>query len=77
MHTLHTVPRQHPTTQFFTGRPTNSAKALKELASAGPHGKYCTWLQTDNHASMSPLNSGWMLSLMPNQQCHSTDGKLA
>ena len=57
--------------------PTNSVKALKELASAGPHGKYCTWQQTDNHASMSSLNSGWMLSLMPNQQCHSTDGRLA
>ena len=36
----------------------------------------CTSLQTDNHASTSSLIfTGWVLFLMPNQQCQSTDGK--
>jgi len=36
----------------------------------------CTLLQTDNHASTSPLKcfTGWMLYLPPNQQCQSTEG---
>ena len=33
----------------------------------------CTLLQTDNHASTSTLFTGWMLYLMPNQQCQSTE----
>jgi len=37
----------------------------------------CTSLQTDNHTSTSSLNffTGWMLFLMPSQQCLSTEGK--
>jgi len=36
----------------------------------------CTLLQTENHASTSLLNffTGWMLFLMLNQQCQSTEG---
>jgi len=34
----------------------------------------CTSLQTDKHASTTPLITGWMLFLMPNQQCQSTEG---
>jgi len=39
----------------------------------------CTSLQTDNHASTSSLDSftDWMLFLMPNQQCQSTEGNVA
>jgi len=35
-----------------------------------------TLLQTDNHASTSLLNFffKWMLFLVPNQQCQSTEG---
>jgi len=38
----------------------------------------CTSLQTDNHASISPLNffTDQMLFLTPNQQCQSTEGSL-
>jgi len=37
----------------------------------------CTWFQTDDHASTSPLRffTGWMPFLPSNQQCHSTEGK--
>jgi len=37
----------------------------------------CTSLQTDNHASTSSLKffTGWMLFMMPDQQCQSTEGK--
>jgi len=36
----------------------------------------CTSLQTDNHASTSPLSfTGWMPFLPPNQQRQSTEGK--
>jgi len=35
----------------------------------------CTSLQTDNHASTSPLGfTGWMPFLLPNQQRQSTEG---
>jgi len=35
----------------------------------------CTSLQTDNHASTSsPIFTGQMLFLTPNQQCQSTEG---
>jgi len=36
----------------------------------------CTSLQSDNHTSTSPLKFfiGWMLFLMPNQPCKSTEG---
>jgi len=34
----------------------------------------CTSLQTDNHASTSPVFTGWMPFLPPNQQCQSTEG---
>jgi len=46
------------------------------VASAGPQQIICTLLQTDNHAITSTLNSftGWILFLMPNQQCQSTEG---
>jgi len=38
----------------------------------------CTLLQTDNHINTSALNfAGWMLFLMPNQRCQSTEGKIA
>jgi len=39
----------------------------------------CTSLQTDNHASTSPLSffTGWMPFLPPNQQCQSTKGREA
>jgi len=34
----------------------------------------CTSVQIDNHASSSTLIfTGWMLFLMPNQQCQSTE----
>jgi len=38
----------------------------------------CTSLQTDNHASTSPLSffTGWMPFLLPNQQRQSTEGTL-
>ena len=37
----------------------------------------CTSLQTDDHASTSPLSffTGRMTFLPPNQQCQCTDGK--
>jgi len=37
----------------------------------------CTSLQTDNHASTSPLSffTGRMLFLLSSQQCKSTEGK--
>jgi len=38
----------------------------------------CTSLQTDNtdnHASTSPLSTGWMPFLLPNQQRQSTEGQ--
>jgi len=37
----------------------------------------CTSFQTGNHASTTSLNffTGWMLFLMPNQQCPSTECK--
>jgi len=37
----------------------------------------CTSLQTDDHASTSSLNffAGWMLFLMLNRQCQSTEGR--
>jgi len=36
----------------------------------------CTSLQTDNQASTRSLKfcTGWMLFLMPNEQCQSTGG---
>ena len=42
------------------------------------HMQVCTLLQTDNHASTSPLSffTGWMLFLPPNQQHQSTEGQL-
>jgi len=37
----------------------------------------CTSLQTNNHTNTSsPIFSGRMLFLTPNQQCQSTEGKL-
>jgi len=38
----------------------------------------CTLLQTDNHASTTPLKffTGWMPFLPPNQQRQSTEGNL-
>jgi len=41
------------------------------------HMQVCTLLQTDNHASTSPLSfsTGRMPFLLPNQQCQSTEGK--
>jgi len=38
----------------------------------------CTLLQTDNNASTSSLNffTGWMIFLMTNQQCQSTEGNV-
>ena len=40
------------------------------------HTQVCTLLQTDNHASTSPLSffTGRMPFLPPNQQCQSTEG---
>ena len=40
------------------------------------HMQVCTLLQTDNHASTSPLSffSGRMPFLPPNQQCQNTEG---
>jgi len=40
------------------------------------HMQVCTLLQTDNHASTSPLSffTGQMPFLLPNQQCQSTEG---
>jgi len=37
----------------------------------------CTSLQTHNHASISPLSlfTDWILFLIPNKQCHNTEGK--
>jgi len=36
----------------------------------------CILLQTRNHINTSSLiSTGWMLFLMPNQQCQSTEGK--
>jgi len=37
----------------------------------------CTSLQTDNNASTSSFNffTGWMLFLMSNQQCESTEAQ--
>jgi len=45
------------------------------VASAG-HMQDCTSLQTDNHASTSPLSffTGGMPFLPPSQQCGSTEG---
>jgi len=42
------------------------------------HMQVCTSLQTDNHASTSPLSffSGQMPFLLPNQQRQSTEGTL-
>jgi len=42
------------------------------------HMLVCTSLQTDNHASTSPLSffTGRMPFLPPNQQCQSTEGKM-
>jgi len=39
------------------------------------HMQMCTSLQTDNHASIPPLNffTGRMPLLAPNQQCQSTE----
>jgi len=36
-----------------------------------------TSLQTGNHASILSfkISAGWMLFLMPNQECQSTEGK--
>jgi len=41
------------------------------------HMQVCTSLQTDNHASTSPLSffTGWMPFLPPKQQRQSTEGK--
>jgi len=41
------------------------------------HMQVCTSLQTDNHASTSPLSffTDWMPFLPPNQQRQSTEGK--
>jgi len=38
----------------------------------------CTSIQTDIHASTSTLSffTRWMLFLMPNQQCQSTEGMI-
>jgi len=38
----------------------------------------CTLLQIDNHTSTSSLKffTSWMLFLMPNQQCQSTDSNI-
>jgi len=46
------------------------------VASNG-HMQVCTSLQTDNHASTSPLSffTGRMPFLLPNQQRQSTEGK--
>ena len=43
------------------------------------HMQVCTSLQTDNHASTPPLSffTGRMPFLPPNQQCQSTEGKMA
>ena len=40
------------------------------------HMQFCTWLQTDNHASTSPLSffTDRMPFLPPNQQHQSTEG---
>jgi len=40
------------------------------------HMQVCTSLQTNNHASTSPLSffTGWMPFLSPNQQRQSTEG---
>jgi len=37
--------------------------------------KFGQWHQPDNHASTSSVNffAGWMLFLMPNEQCQSTE----
>jgi len=43
------------------------------------HMEVCTSLQTDNHASTSPLSffTGWMPFLPPNQQHQSTEGNIS
>jgi len=38
-------------------------------------GKQSTSLQTDNHTNTS-IFTGWMLFLVPNQQCQSTEGNI-
>jgi len=45
------------------------------VASAGPYANHLH-LAPDNHASTSSLNffMGWMLYMLPSQQCQSTEG---